>query len=540
MFSNRKQRRVASGRLLAVPAIVIALLLAASAVFTFSTVQAQSGQPAGDFCVEGVVIDWEEQPMGGWTVNLQTPGGAIISKVSAPEPKNDDDDDEGTFKFKAPADMPAAPGVYTASVVLQAGWSGVTPTSFNFTINAGSDGCVRIRFKMRQDVPVTVFKIDANHNPLPGWTIDAIPGPGNLFAEPKDAETGVDGSAVFTLTPGIWIFSERQPEPENKGDRPWDYSNVLPPSGRHQLEVRALGVDDPPYIIVFKNEFKNNGCVVVRKFALDLEGTGAGDWLVPTDPTGQRLGFGAGGWGFQLLAMDGTVVRDGVTDAEGYLKFDNLPYGPYVIVEEDRAGWAESSPRAIEVSVTSGDCVLQSFENIQDDSGFCIEGHKLDANGNFGIPNWKIKAKPVATGGYDPDDVFTDGLGKFVFTFPANDYRIPGAEYEICEDDVDGWLPKTPSCQIVKLPTHAGACVQALDFVNEQVGHSDSLKHGDGPSKGGPAKGCRTQHVVKAGEGLFSIGAQYGASPQAMVDANPSVRNNGDFWVFVGQTLCIP
>ncbi len=52
--------------------------------------------------------------------------------------------------------------------------------------------------------------------------------------------------------------------------------------------------------------------------------------------------------------------------------------------------------------------------------------------------------------------------------------------------------------------------------------------------------GCKFQHVVKKGEGLFSIGAQYGVSPQAIVDANPSVRSSNDFWVYIGQTLCIP
>ena len=537
MFQNRMKRRAVSGRLFVLPAIVVALLLAASTVFAFSTVQAQ-GTAAGDYCVEGIVIDWEEQPLGGWTVNLQTPSSGIISKVS----ETDDDEDEGTFEFEAPDDMAAEPGLYTASIDVQPGWAGVTPTSFDFNIEAGRDGCVRIRFKMKQEVQVTVFKIDSDHNPLPGWTIDAIPGPGNLFAEPQDEETGVDGSAVFTLTPGIWIFSERQPEPANH-ERPDSYNNVLPPSGRHQLEVRALADGDPPYIVVFKNEFKNNGCVVIRKMAVgftpEVGGTG---FLVPTDITGQQLGYGAGGWGFQLLTMDGKVARDGVTDAEGYLKFDHLPYGPYVIVEEDRPGWAENTARAIEVNVTSGECVTQTFENIQDDSGFCIEGYKLDANGLYGIPNWEIEAKPLAAGGYEPDNVFTDGMGKYVFNFPANDYRIPGAEYEICEDDdVDGWLPHTPTCQVVKLPLHPGACVKALDFVNQQVGHSESLKHNDGPKSGGkPAMGCKFQHVVKNGEGLFSIGAQYGVSPQAMVDANPSVRSNNDFWVYVGQTLCIP
>ena len=60
-----------------------------------------------------------------------------------------------------------------------------------------------------------------------------------------------------------------------------------------------------------------------------------------------------------------------------------------------------------------------------------------------------------------PDDVFTDGLGKYRFDFPDNDYRIPGSAFEVCEDDdVDGWLPHTPTCQIVKLPMMPGACVR--------------------------------------------------------------------------------
>ena len=118
------------------------------------------------------------------------------------------------------------------------------------------------------------------------------------------------------------------------------------------------------------------------------------------------------------------------------------------------------------------------FYNQQDNNGYCIEGRKIDANGGYGIPDWKIKIKPLADGGYDPDDVFTDGLGKFRFDFPKNDYRIPGAKYEICEDDVDGWLPHTATCQTVQLPEWPGACVQMDDFVNQQVGHSESEKQG--------------------------------------------------------------
>ncbi len=80
---------------------------------------------------------------------------------------------------------------------------------------------------MRRIVAVTVYKIDADHQPLGDWKIRAIPGPGNLFASPQDEETSdpmtmtipnsttvviTGGTAVFTLTPGLWIFTEMAPK----------------------------------------------------------------------------------------------------------------------------------------------------------------------------------------------------------------------------------------------------------------------------------------------------------------------------------------
>jgi hypothetical protein len=548
MYPNTAKRQ-----LWVLPTIAVALVLVASAIFGFSSA-AMAQQPAGDYCVEGIVIDWEEQPLGNIEVTLETPpsnlfpGGEVVTDIS-----DNSKDDKGEFKFESPDDFAGAPGLYTASVTLPGpDWEGVTATSFSFRIDAGQDGCVKIRFKLRQIVPVTVYKIDADHTPLVNWTIDAIPGGGNLFAEPKSEDTDINGAAVFTLTPGVWVFTERQPAPEDKGDRPDPYRPVVPPTGRMELDVQPLEEGDPPYILVFKNEFKDNGCVVIRKFGLcETVNGGTGilqenGFCVPTDITGERTGYGAAGWGFELVRTDGTVARRGLTDAEGYLTFDNLPYGPYTIVEEDRPGWAEVTPRKIDVTLDSGQCVLVPFENQQDDSGFCIEGYKLDANGGYGIPNWKIEIEPLHEGGYDEiEETFTDGLGKFRFDFPTNDYRIPGAEFEICEDDdVDGWLPHTPTCQTVTLPMWPGACVHAKDFINQQVGHTDAEKmkaKKDGPSMGGNMpKNCKTFHTVKPGEGLFDIGTMYKVSPQQMLDANPMVRNNPNHWVFVGQALCIP
>ncbi|MFN2200417.1 MAG: LysM peptidoglycan-binding domain-containing protein, partial [Caldilineaceae bacterium] len=114
-----------------------------------------------------------------------------------------------------------------------------------------------------------------------------------------------------------------------------------------------------------------------------------------------------------------------------------------------------------------------------------------------------------------------------------------------------------------------GACVQALDFVNEQVGHSQSVMQDEkqkamaehmkesamtshepdgqmpGDMNGGASwqgqdgMHCAQVHAVKAGEGLFDIGYDYGVSAQAMVNANPDV-SAPNYTIYVGQQICIP
>lgn len=623
MFSNQfKVSRKAPGRIYVLPAIAMALLLVVTAVFLFSSAKAQT--PAGDFCVEGIVIDWEEEPMGGITVTLETALGATIAKQT-----KTNEDDEGEFKFDPfdsnPNGWAAVPGYYTATVTLPGPyWKGVSPeTAYNpptpenpqlvFRLESGMDDCAQIRFKLAEIVEVYAWKMDSNHVPLPGWTIDATPGPGNIFAEPQDQNTTLDTTlsqtgtvkpAVFELTPGNWIFSERQPEPEGDHVRPDPFAPIVPIGGKQMLDVQPINYEvDPPYIIVFKNEFHNNGCVIARKYGMleeaappEIDPVEANQLLdygadaqVPMttipglfdsqgDPAGAGV-YGAGGWGFALLAMDGTVVRKGVTDAEGIITFEGLPYGPYTIKEEDRPGWDEWTPRYVDVNLIDGTCQVVEFYNMQDDSGFCIEGYKLDANGGYGLAGWFIDVDPLDAGGFDPadpaergdfyaDDPYfneskekfvTDGVGMYKIGFPDNDYRIPGSRYEICEDDsVDGWLPHTPTCQVVELPKWPGACVQAKDFVNQQVGHAEKAKYEEmqdnpqtmdrvapmGPTgPGGPGeKGvyCKNSHTVQAGEGLFTIAADYNVSPQAMVDANPEVRDSPNWWVYEGQNLCIP
>lgn len=562
---NRNLSEVSRLTLKPILALALVTMFVASLVLDATPVAAQT--VPGEFCIEGLVINHKEEPLAGWEVTITNEDGDSIMVESAEGPDNKDeamDPDilkKGTFKIEdlfamgsMTETVPLETGTYTATLTLQDGFEAVTPAEFTFPVRSNMKDCVKIRFKVREVRVVEVYKIDRNHQPLEDWTILAKPAEGNAFAESQEADTDAEGRAVFTLSVGSWVFMERPPDKDDV------FRPIVPPSGKMELDVSSDQPFDVPYVLVFKNDILN-GCIEVVKYGVvpengEINGEG---FITPIPPQPGSMdmynGYAVAGWGFKLLRMDYSEVEIQYTDGAGMATFDNLPFGPYILIEEDRAGWNELNERIVEVRVdAAGDCVFVQFENEQDESGFAIEGRKLDVNGHYGLAGWTITIKPLAKGGYDDiTEVTTNGIGEYRIEFPDNDYRIPGAKFELCEEVQDGWEPLTPTCQIVTLPEKASAFpVMAKDFINQQVGHveDDRKPHepGKGDSKGDVVgeKGekddssCPAYHVVKKGDGLFSVGEHYEISAQDMLDANPSVRGNANYWVYVGQRLCIP
>jgi hypothetical protein len=135
----------------------------------------------------------------------------------------------------------------------------------------------------------------------------------------------------------------------------------------------------------------------------------------------------------------------------------------------------------------------------------------------------------------------TDGTGKYRFDFPDKDYRMSGAAYKVCEEQRDGWLPHTATCQTVYLPYKPAACVKAWNFVNQQVGHSESVIYGKHDKHDDYDHGkCGNVHEVHSGESLYGIGNAYGASASAMMAANPWVYNRPNYYVYPGDRVCVP
>ena len=538
-------------RLVLTIALACALLLPIATAYADSDEAAKTSnndavKPAGEICVDGLVIDWEENPIeDGWQVvatpykdgNLD-PNGAIKADPS------DEDDEEGQFKFEEEDNLTEGDWqfqIYYDGLVGE--WEPVTPDMLDVPLEYG-DNCVRIRFKLRELVRVVVYKIDSDHNLLDGWKIKATPGPGNHFAIEQEEETDINGSATFGLTPGLWIFREMQPE-----DADFMSDPIVPNYGRQELMVENAedriedGAEEcdansgtcEPYEIRFKNRISRGGCIEVIKYDIP-----------PADATDEQFGrqFTLSGWEIGVLRADGSEVNFGYTDATGRVKFEHLPLGPYTVVEETRTGWESETPTSYEVTLSDDTCQVVEFLNKQVPETYCIEGRKIDANGHVGIANWEFEAVPLAEGGYEPDNVRTNGLGEYRFDLPDNDYRIPGAQYRICEEDKDGWLPHGPTCRTITLPKHPGTCVQVPDFVNQQVGHSESKMYEEGKGSGemshsgSSRESCSDTHIVKNGEYLSQIARSNGVSYYAIRKANPQISNPNV--IYAGQKICIP
>jgi hypothetical protein len=531
------QRQWMSKRVRALAASILALAMLIP-LFSMAHAQTQPEPYAGtnQMCITGTVINFDETLIDEpWEVTATLlPGGPTYTTTL----------DDGKFEFKGDPPLGLPPGVWEVSLTLPQNWEPVLPygTSFEVNLGYGNKDCVEVRFKVKRPVPVEVLKIDDNHVPLADWVIRAAPASDNWFASPITAATDISGTANFRLTEGNWIFTEQPPDHQK-------FMPVMPSNGKQEVDVDwdTAQTNGGKISIRFKNRLFFKGCIAVTK-------TDA-----PPDPN--MPAYGLPGWKITVTRTDGTIAAEGYTDAQGNVRFDNLVYGPYIVTEESRVGWDAVGAKSYQVVVSrpqtdapdNDGCEQVGFINRQNPPGFSIEGYKIDHNGMIGIPGWIMTATAVYAGDYpDPNVDFdpislepikyltttTDGTGKYVFTFPRNDYRIPGAAYKICEEQRAGWLPHTAVCQTVYLPHKPGAPVKAWNFVNQQVGHWEKITHPSSSSSGSGS--CSTTHVVTPGQSLYGIGAYYGVSPSAMLAANPWVYSRPNYYVYPGDTVCIP
>jgi hypothetical protein len=465
---------------------------------------AQQGEviPLDKLCIQGAVINFDETPLtDGWRItaikldaNAQPIPGSQLITVS---------DRNGKFRFVlGPRDI----GAWRLVMQAKDGYQAVTPDDFVVLIQYGRSDCLKVRFKERPQIEVTVLVTDDAENPQANWLVRAEPGEGNRFAGPVEQRTAADGRVLFSFTPGLWRFSEQAPAGVS-------YTAVSPANGTQEIDLTTPG----PYTISFKNRIdQGTGCIDIHT----LDGT----------PGHEPLPLA--GWLVELRGADGAPLTSARTAANGVVRFGNLPPGAYQVIEELQPGWTPLTPGGFGVTVVGGvACSAVEFLNAQQSPAFCIEGRVVDANGKIGLPGWTITLQPLDPNGFQPEPVSTDGEGTYKLVLPESDSRIPGAQYQVCAELQTGWLALTPTCYTVILAKEVGLCRAMPDFENEQVGHS---------ARSAAVAGCRATHLVQPNEGLFAIGNAYGVSAQAMLAANPWVRKRPHCYLRVNDQVCIP
>lgn len=501
-------------------ALVLLFVLSGVSQANAAANSADSSPVKGTICVDGYVINHREVPVDGTRtdpslmVEAHDATGAVFPAAV---------DSNGYFKFEN-----LSAGEWRFMLPLPTDWDSIVPEAERGgvaemipTLLKEKDGCYRIVFKIRRLFDITAIKwkelLDGTVTPGPGWAITFTPVK-DPFVKAQTKTTDNTGSAVFTVTPGMWMVSEKvQP----------GWQPITPPTIKLTLDQYAPpGATDP---VIFKNrEPACTGKIVVEKHGLGKDANGGLVWLGPL-----------AGWDITLSRADGAMVAvTKTTDASGRVTFDKLHPGVYVVKEHVQVGWQPVSPNPQTVVLRNCETASVLFENVEISGKLTIHGKKIyrvwtGPAGGLGLAGWKMTATLVGTN-YSTSTV-TNALGEYWFSedqLKAAGIAFPGATVEVCEEERYNWIPVTPQCVKVKFPypvppDYTGAVV---NFTNVQ----DPPLPGTGATQ--PGLNCQETYQVQPGDNLSSIARRFGTSVQAIAQASGIANVN---YIRVGQTLCV-
>ena len=146
--------------------------------------------------------------------------------------------------------------------------------------------------------------------------------------------------------------------------------------------------------------------------------------------------LGLPGWTISLYASDGGLVTSGVTDASGWIRFENLDVGTFDVCETQQAGWYSSSP--------GGD---------PNDLGQVCQSVTLAYNDDVaaGFGNVEFSTITIAKSA-SPDNTGTSfGFNSGAFSLAHGESTTfsnlaPGT-YSVTEDGVANWSLEGVSCE---------------------------------------------------------------------------------------------
>jgi LysM repeat protein len=269
-------------------------------------------------CIQVQKVDAVGVPLKDWKITLVRDDGTQPSLTTYT-------DSAGYAVFDK-----LAMGQWTVTEAENSWWRPVDATEQAVNVTVPGH-CETVVFANEPLGCVDGYKINHLEQGLSRWTVMAFnEATGEVFTTTTDS----NGYFMFKgLTLGAWTISEEIPE---------GWEPVTPPE--FVVEVKEPFVCEP---VRFKNK-TNYACVDVFK----------------TDYTD---GSGLPGWEISVKPAYGGEAVTGQTDGTGWVRFNGLTPGSYVISEEAQAGWLPVTNESVTVALSaSGTCEVIEFVNIQD------------------------------------------------------------------------------------------------------------------------------------------------------------------------------
>jgi hypothetical protein len=341
-------------------------------------------------------------------------------------------------------------GIYSVTEQLKDGWILVYPTTGGWTFPVTSGAQLPIwQFANFKKGTIYGWKFndldgdgvwDEGEPTLANWTI-TITGHGpNGELMMMSVKTDANGHYIVTgLPPGAWVVEETV-------QHGWVNTSAsvvgLIIWGHREANVSFFNFE--------------KGCIEGYKYE-DMDGNG-------------KLGAGdvaKEGWIVSLYVMTPQglqYIRSTTTNETGYYKFCYLGPGTYVVWEEVKAGWKNTTSAWQVVQMTSGlHKLLDPFLNVKYSKIF---GYKFDdRNGNgiwdqgeFGIENWTIYM--WWDGNETPEVAKTDANGYYEFNGILPDVVL------VYEEDKDGWTHTNETWEMFTI--RSGTERRIHDFGNFQ------------------------------------------------------------------------
>ena len=427
------------------------------------------GEKYNDVNANGTFDDAEKDDLNrlnGWTINLYDLNWKLVDSMKT----GDNEVGKGQYHFTN-----LLAGTYHVCEEQQEGWYQTYPASGSQYEDKGpychtvsldpGQNVTNIQFGNYQGSDVTVCKLDAEENGLPGWKV-ILRGSDLLETVTVNPDGGVYSSS--DLAKGNYALISYGTY-EYRGN-----TGLLTDPGYSERLV-ADGYTGPYFPWINVMNLNTTGALGIM---INGNPTNWGEYL--SEDHRYALGFSDYENKFNFSVYDniypdnvGAMYVDiyngyvGVTQEDGCYTFKNVPFGTYQVDEVMKDGWRNVSGLE-EVTVDES---TENFNIVNELKVYDIHGYKwsdLDGDGTLDseeplLSGWRIFIDKNENSVWDADEpsMLTTDDDEHYGWFWFEDL-LPG-QYRVCEEIPSDWVQTypgsidSPQCHIVDLPSGASS-----------------------------------------------------------------------------------